>query len=150
MQSIEFNTADGYALQGALFGDPATCKAALLIVSAMGVPQRFYSDFAQWLATQGYAVFTFDYRGIGASRPTHMRRSLRGLQADVVAHVTAGGDALVLMPTGGGKSLCYQVPAIARHRAARGVAVLRFDLVPDKFGRSGDHGLAGADGQVAE
>ncbi|MES2959899.1 MAG: DNA helicase RecQ [Pseudomonadota bacterium] len=53
----------------------------------------------------------------------------RGLQADVVAHVTAGGDALVLMPTGGGKSLCYQVPAIVRHRAGRGVAVVVSPLI---------------------
>ncbi|MEO7548556.1 MAG: DEAD/DEAH box helicase, partial [Ramlibacter sp.] len=45
----------------------------------------------------------------------------RGPQADIVDHVIAGGDALVLMPTGGGKSLCYQVPAIARQRAGRGV-----------------------------
>jgi ATP-dependent DNA helicase RecQ len=36
----------------------------------------------------------------------------RGLQEQVVRHVVAGGDALVLMPTGGGKSLCYQVPAL--------------------------------------
>jgi len=36
----------------------------------------------------------------------------RGLQQQVVRHVVAGGDALVLMPTGGGKSLCYQVPAL--------------------------------------
>jgi len=38
----------------------------------------------------------------------------RGRQQDVVEHVIAGGDALVLMPTGGGKSLCYQIPAILR------------------------------------
>ena len=36
----------------------------------------------------------------------------RGLQEQVVRHVVGGGDALVLMPTGGGKSLCYQVPAL--------------------------------------
>jgi ATP-dependent DNA helicase RecQ len=40
--------------------------------------------------------------------------AFRGPQAGVVEHVIAGGDALVLMPTGGGKSLCYQVPALVR------------------------------------
>ena len=38
----------------------------------------------------------------------------RGPQAEIVTHVVAGGDALVLMPTGGGKSLCYQIPALVR------------------------------------
>ncbi len=40
--------------------------------------------------------------------------SFRGDQREIVEHVVAGGDALVLMPTGGGKSLCYQVPALVR------------------------------------
>ncbi|HWO63262.1 MAG TPA: DEAD/DEAH box helicase, partial [Umezawaea sp.] len=38
----------------------------------------------------------------------------RGSQQAVIEHVVAGGDALVLMPTGGGKSLCYQIPALVR------------------------------------
>ncbi|VVJ21066.1 ATP-dependent DNA helicase RecQ [Amycolatopsis camponoti] len=40
--------------------------------------------------------------------------AFRGDQAAIVEHVIAGGDALVLMPTGGGKSLCYQIPALVR------------------------------------
>ncbi len=55
--------------------------------------------------------------------------AFRGAQGQIVDHVTASGDALVLMPTGGGKSLCYQIPAIARHRAGQGVSVVVSPLI---------------------
>ncbi len=51
--------------------------------------------------------------------------AFRGPQQQVVDHVVAGGDALVLMPTGGGKSLCYQVPALLRE----GVGVVVSPLI---------------------
>ncbi|MGQ3095714.1 MAG: RecQ family ATP-dependent DNA helicase [Roseateles sp.] len=55
--------------------------------------------------------------------------AFRGQQGDIVEHVAAGGDALVLMPTGGGKSLCYQVPAIVRHTRQQGVAIVVSPLI---------------------
>src|SRR5690242_17529665 len=45
-------------------------------------------------------------------------REFRGAQEAIVSHVAGGGDALVLMPTGGGKSLCYQLPALLRDGTA--------------------------------
>jgi ATP-dependent DNA helicase RecQ len=55
--------------------------------------------------------------------------TFRGAQQQIIEHVSRGGDALVLMPTGGGKSLCYQVPALLRHRREQGVAIVVSPLI---------------------
>ncbi|MEY4435245.1 MAG: hypothetical protein RLY41_1150 [Pseudomonadota bacterium] len=55
--------------------------------------------------------------------------AFRGPQEAIVSHVCGGGDALVLMPTGGGKSLCYQIPAIARQRAGHGITIVVSPLI---------------------
>ena len=73
--------------------------------------------------------------------------SFRGPQEDIVNHVVHGGDALVLMPTGGGKSLCYQIPAIARQQAGHGVTIVISPLIAlmhDQVGALHEAGVSAA------
>jgi ATP-dependent DNA helicase RecQ len=55
--------------------------------------------------------------------------AFRGQQQAAIEQVLAGGDALVLMPTGGGKSLCYQIPAILRAQQGKGVCIVVSPLI---------------------
>lgn len=74
--------------------------------SAQKTASRDVRDFDQMAQAHHVLETTFGYK------------SFRGPQAAIVATVLAGQDALVLMPTGGGKSLCYQVPALVRSGTA--------------------------------
>lgn len=65
----------------------------------------------------------------------------RPLQAEIVSHVVEGKDAVVLMPTGGGKSICYQVPALVR--AGVGVVISPLiALMQDQVSHLQQHGIA--------
>lgn len=55
--------------------------------------------------------------------------AFRGRQAEIIEHVAGGGDCLVLMPTGGGKSLCYQIPALLRQQAGFGAGIVVSPLI---------------------
>ena len=73
--------------------------------------------------------------------------TFRGPQQDIIEHVTGGQDALVLMPTGGGKSLCYQIPAIARQRKGLGITIVVSPLIAlmhDQVGALHEAGVSAA------
>ncbi|MEY4755010.1 MAG: helicase RecQ [Pseudomonadota bacterium] len=73
--------------------------------------------------------------------------AFRGQQGAIVEQVCAGHDALVLMPTGAGKSLCYQIPAIVRQQAGHGVTVVVSPLIAlmqDQVGALAELGVPAA------
>ena len=73
--------------------------------------------------------------------------SFRGPQQAIIEHVTSGHDALVLMPTGGGKSLCYQIPAIARQSTGQGITIVVSPLIAlmhDQVGALHEAGVSAA------
>ena len=55
--------------------------------------------------------------------------TFRGHQGDAIVHVADGGDALILMPTGAGKSLCYQIPALVRRQRGLGCGIVVSPLI---------------------
>jgi predicted alpha/beta hydrolase len=122
---IQVASADGTAIAVRVHSSNAGgAKGSVVIGGAMGVKQDFYSPFAQWLAAQGYRVFSFDYRGMGDSRPAALGASLRGFEADlfawaadfdaVIAHALqcAPGAPLYIV----GHSLGAQLPGMLAHR----------------------------------
>ena len=91
---ITIKARDGHPLVGYRFEQSNANqrpKASIVIAAAMAVPQSFYALFATYLAANGYAVWTFDYRGTGESQ----EGSMRGVKADLTDWVTLDYDAVV-------------------------------------------------------
>jgi predicted alpha/beta hydrolase len=77
--TFRIHASDGYSLSVTGFLPKKPNGTVVLINSATGVKQEYYSDFADFLTEQGCRVFTYDYRGIGHSRPA----TLKGFKASM-------------------------------------------------------------------
>lgn len=82
---------DGYELAVTRFPAQGEARGTLLVAGAMGVRQDFYAPLARFLAAGGFHVLTFDYRGMGWSRPAR----LRGFEADVTRWVERDLEAML-------------------------------------------------------
>ncbi len=78
-QPCAFQAQDGHVLAGWRFEPEREPRAVVVIAPAMAIHQKFYAEFARWLAGQGMAVRTFDYRGTGES----LRGRKRGAPGDL-------------------------------------------------------------------
>lgn len=70
---------DAYGLSATLFEPRQPARATVVVNGATAVPASYYARFAEHLASSGYRVLTYDYRGVGASRPLN----LRGFEANM-------------------------------------------------------------------
>ncbi|WKB54654.1 alpha/beta hydrolase family protein [Eleftheria terrae] len=127
MEKVELRAGDGTRIAARFYRPGPQCpvpRAAVLIGPAMGVRQDYYAPFARWLAEQGWLVASFDYRGMGDSRPPGMARSLRGFEADLfdwaadydcaIDALRAAAPQLPLYLLG--HSLGAQLPGLLRNR----------------------------------
>ena len=86
MRTIETTTLiakDGTELVGRKYSPAGAARGVVLMPAAMGVKQQFYAPFAEFLCEHGFAVLSFDYRGMGESVPPQFAHSLRGFDADI-------------------------------------------------------------------
>lgn len=118
-QDTTITARDGYTLAATVFVPLSAPKGAVLINSATAVPRKIYRGFATYLAERGFAALTYDYRGIGQSRPPslkgftarmrdwaafdvagaidHMRQVWPQLPLSAIGH-SFGGQAMGLVP----------------------------------------------------
>lgn len=71
--SVSIPCRDGYALSANIWLPPDEPRGSVIVSSATGVLARYYARYAAFLSEQGYRVLTYDYRGIGGSRPASLR-----------------------------------------------------------------------------
>ena len=75
---VNLTTADGHTIVALRYAPPSAPRGNIIMAGATGVPQGFYRRFAEFANSQGYAVMTLDYRGVGRSKPA----TLKGFRMD--------------------------------------------------------------------
>lgn len=93
---VRLIAGDGYVLGGNRYPATGPLRGKLVVAGATAVPQGFYKRFAQFASSRGYETMTFDYRGIGHSRPTSLNGFRMNLldwaRQDLAAAVDAMAD----------------------------------------------------------
>lgn len=109
IESHEVGTGEGKSIVARIFRPGGESRGAVLVVPAMGVTQTFYAPLAKWLASQGFVALTFDYRGMGLSRPPGHRRSLRGLEVSLLDWAREDCRAMIELALAQtpGRALCW-------------------------------------------
>ncbi len=133
---MQFAASDGFTLHGTLYegGDDS-----IVIAGALGVKRRYYEAFAKYAVERGYSVLTFDYRGIGESRPASLRGFTASMRDWGVYDIDAAID--VLRARGArsitlvGHSAGGQLTGLARHSTA----IDRLVLVASQAGYYGNY-----------
>lgn len=82
LDEISFCARDGYRLVGTMYNTRETSypSRVVLINSGAGISASYYGRFAGWLAEKGIPTFTYDYRGVGLSRPSSLRQFTASVQ----------------------------------------------------------------------
>ena len=73
MKELVLQTSDHFPISARIFEPEIANSKLLLINSATGVKQQVYFSFAKYFAEKGFTVITYDYRGIGESKPHKMK-----------------------------------------------------------------------------
>ncbi len=121
MTPLELTTEDGFLIHAREWQPQGRPTSVVVIAGAMGVKQDFYRPFADWLAEQGFVVVTFDYRGMGKSRP----RALRGFSANIVDWATKDCGAVL-------DEIARRHPELGVYWVGHSVGAQLLGLVPNR------------------
>jgi predicted alpha/beta hydrolase len=137
-----FNALDGYPLSGTLYshsGDESVRTVAVFACGG-GIPASRYRHFAAWLAEHNIPVLTFDYRGIGGSRPQDLRRLSAGV-ADWSENDVGGAIAKLreTYPAQEIIGISHSIGALMFGGAPNVSAISRFVFVCPHTGYVGDY-----------